>query len=167
MDTGLFVTIAEIAGVFVGFAALIGVTRRSDIGASQLGRLRAVVTIGLVVVVGALLPIVLGAYDLAERTLWLIAGLAYLILNWVVIVLALRRPENRRLAADQARTMPMGAAFFWLLEIPIQVPLLLLVVGVSPELDAAFYLTALVFHLFEGALVLAQLVYDQIGRHQA
>lgn len=167
MDTGLFVTIAEIAGVFVGFAALIGVTRRSEIGASQLGRLRAVVTIGLAVVVAALFPIVLDAYDLTERTLWLIAGASYLALNWVVIALALRRPENRRLAADQARTMPLGAAFFWLLEAPIQVPLLLVVLGVNPELDAAFYLTALVFHLFEAALVLAQLVYDQAGRHQA
>jgi hypothetical protein len=31
----------------------------------------------------------------------------------------------------------------------------------------AFYMTALVFHLFEAALVLAQLVYTQVGRHQA
>jgi hypothetical protein len=55
-DAVLFITIAEIAGVFVGFAALISVTRRSEIQPAQLGQMRAVVTIGLVVVVAALIP---------------------------------------------------------------------------------------------------------------
>jgi hypothetical protein len=91
----------------------------------------------------------------------------YLVLNWTVIYLALRRPENRQLAAAQARTKPMMAALFWVMEIPIQFPLLLVVFGVNPELDFAFYMTGLVFHLFEAALVLAQLVYTQVGRHQA
>lgn len=166
-DVVLFVTLAEIAGVFVGFAALISVTRRSEIDTSQLGQIRAVVTIGLMVVVAALIPVWLGAYQVTGHPLWVVASLIYLVLNWAVIYLALRRPENRRLAAAQARTTPVMAAFFWLLEIPIQVPLLLVVFGVNRELDAAFYLTALVFHLFEAALVLAQLVYAQVGRHQA
>jgi hypothetical protein len=166
-DVVLFVTIAEIAGVFVGFAALISVTRRAEIDVSQLGQIRAVVTIGLMVVVAALIPVALSAYDLTGPALWVVASLIYLLLNWTVIVLALRRPENRRLAAAQARTTPVTAVFFWLLEIPIQVPLLLVVFGVNRDLDPAFYLTALVFHLFEAALVLAQLVYAQAGRHQA
>lgn len=166
-DAVLLVTIAEIAGVFVGFAALISVTRRSEIDASQLGQIRAVVTIGLVVVVAALIPVGLHAYDVAGHSLWLGAGIIYLVLNWAVIYLALRRPENRRLAATQARTRPVMAALFWLLEIPIQIPLLLIVLGVNPDLDAAFYFTALVFHLFEAVFVLAQLVYTQVGRHEA
>jgi hypothetical protein len=164
-DVVLFVTIAEIAGVFVGFAALISVTRRVEIDVPQLGQLRAVVTIGLMVVVAALIPVALSAYDLTGHALWVAAGIAYLLLNWTVIALALRRPENRRLAAAQARTTPVTAVFFWLLEIPIQAPLLLVVFGVSRRLDSAFYLTALVFHLFEAVLVLAQLVYSQAGRH--
>lgn len=166
-DVGLFVTIAEIAGVFVGFAALIAVTRRAEMDPSQLGQIRAVVTIGLLVVVAALIPVALAAYNIEGHTLWLVAGATYLVLNWVVIVLALRRPENRQLAAAQARTKPVMATIFWILEIPIQVPLLLIVFGVNRDLDLAFYITALVFHLFEAALVLAQLVYAQVGRHQA
>lgn len=165
-DVDLFVTIAEIAGVFVGFAALIAVTRRSEMDASQLGQIRAVVTIGLLVVVAALIPVALGTYHIEDRTLWLTASLVYLVLNWTVIFLALRRPENRELAAAQARTQPVMAALFWILEIPIQVPLLLIVFGVNRDLDPAFYMTALVFHLFEAALVLAQMVYAQVGRHQ-
>jgi len=35
-DVVRFVTIAEIAGVFVGFAALVGVTRRAEPDVSQL-----------------------------------------------------------------------------------------------------------------------------------
>ena len=166
-DVALFVTIAEIAGVFVGFAALISVTRRSEIDVTQLGQIRAVVTIGLMVVVAALIPVALSAYDFTGHGLWMVVSLIYLTLNWTVIVVALRRPENRKLAATQARTTPVTAVFFWLLEIPIQVPLLFVIFGVNPDLDAAFYLTALVFHLFEAALVLAQLVYSQVGRHQA
>lgn len=166
-DLVLFVTIAEIAGVFVGFAALIAVTRRSEIDASQLGQIRAVVTIGLLVVVAALVPVGLGAYEIAGHTLWLVSSIVYLVLNWTVIYLALRRPENRQLAAAQARTKPLMAALFWVMEIPVQAPLLLIVFGVNQKLDLAFYLTALVFHLFEAALVLAQLVYTQVGRHQA
>ena len=166
-DVVLFITIAEIAGVFVGFAALIAVTRRSEIDTAQLGQIQAVVTIGLLVVVAALVPVGLGAYQIEGGGLWVASSLVYLVLNWVVILIALRRAENRQIAGAQARSNPVMAAFFWLLEIAVQLPLLLVVFGVNRELDTAFYMTALVFHLFEAAFILAQLVYTQVGRHQA
>lgn len=162
-DTTLFVTLAEIAGVFVGFAALISVTQRREVDAAQLGQIRAVVTNGLLVVVAALVPVLLAAYDPDDHVLWVLAALAYLILNWVVIGLALRNPENRALAADELRAHPAMTALFWAFEIPIQIPLLLIVIGVDADLDPALYLTALLFHLFEAALVLAQLVYARVG----
>lgn len=165
-DVALFVTIAEIAGVFVGFAALISVTRRSEIDAAQLGQIRAVVTVGLLVVVAALLPVGLAAYDVTDRGLWVASSVAYLVLNWIVIVLALRRPENRQLAGGQARATPVLAGLFWLLEVAVQLPLLLILFGFNPDFDSALYLTALVFHLFEAAFILAQIVYAQVGRHQ-
>lgn len=165
-DVSAFVTIAEIAGVFVGFAALIAVTRRSDIDATQLGQIRAVVTVGLQVVVAALVPVALGAYGVEGRGLWVAAALVYLALNGVVIGLALRRAENRQLAGTQARATPIMAALFWLLEAGVQVPLLLVVVGVG-DVDLALYLTALVVHLFEASLILAQLVYAQLDRTEA
>jgi hypothetical protein len=166
-DVVLFITIAEIAGIFVGFAALIAVTRRSEIDAAQLGQIQAVVTIGLLVVVAALVPVGLGAYEIRGGGLWVAASLVYLILNWIVIFLALRRTENRQIAGAQARSNPVTAAFFWLLEVAVQLPLLLVVFGANRDLDAAFYMTALVVHLFEAVFILAQLVYTQVGRHQA
>jgi hypothetical protein len=50
-----------------------------------------------------------------------------------------------------------------LLELPVQVPLILSVLGIRPDLQPAFYLTALVFNLFEAAFVLAQFVYLQVS----
>ena len=52
---------------------------------------------------------------------------------------------------------PASSLFFWLvLELPIQVPLLLAVLGLFQGLDVAFYVTALAFNLFEAAFVLAR-----------
>lgn len=161
-ELDLFIALAEIAGVFVGFGALISVTRRSEIQPVQLGYIRAVVTIGLVVIVAALIPVGLDRYQLTGRNLWFISSLAFLAISWAVNILSLRRPENRQLTLAQARSSPTRAIFFWLLlELPIQIPLFLAVFGVRPDLDPAFYLTALVFNLFEAAFVLAQLVYSQ------
>jgi hypothetical protein len=162
IDRSAFIAIAEIAGVFVGFGALISVSRRSDIGPAQLGAIRAVVTAGLTVVVAALIPVVLGNFGLEDRTVWLASSLAFLALSWAVIGLSLRAPANRRLMVTLARDQPVSSLFFWLaLELPIQVPLLLAVLGLFQGLDVAFYVTALAFNLFEAAFVLAQFVYSQ------
>ena len=68
-DVDLFAAIAQIAGVFVGFGALISVTRRNEIEASQLSQIRAVVTIGLVVIVASLIPVGLGRYGVTGHDL--------------------------------------------------------------------------------------------------
>ena len=160
----LLISLAEIAGVFVGFAALISVTRRAEIKDMQLGRIQTVVTIGLEVIVAALIPVVLESYGIAGRALWFTSSLIFLVLMWVVIILSLRRPENRELLASETRASPAMSAFFWvLLELPIQIPLALTLLGLFPELAPAFYLTALGFNLFQAAFVLAQLVYSQVS----
>lgn len=159
----LFVSMAEIAGVFIGFGALISVTRWTEIDAEQLGAIRAVVTIGLVVLVAGLVPVGLDRYGVTGRSLWFISSLIFLALSWGVILLSLRQTESRQLVIAQFQTRPLSAAFFWLmLELPIQIPLLLALFGARPELDSAFYLTALLFNLFEAAFVLAQLVYAEV-----
>lgn len=163
-DSVLFVAIAETAGVFVGFGALISVTRRSEIEPAQLGSIRAVVTAGLTVVVAALIPVVLASYGIEGRTLWFVSSLAFLGLSWAIIGLSLRARANRDLVASLARTQPGRSLFFWLvLELPIQVPLVVAVLGLLPGVEPALYLTALAFNLFEAAFVLAQFVYSQSG----
>ncbi|MCL4249195.1 MAG: hypothetical protein KJ065_13695 [Anaerolineae bacterium] len=163
-DIELLVAIAEIAGVFVGFGALISMTRGSQIEASLLTQIRAVVTIGLVVIVAALVPAGLSRYGVTGHDLWAICSLIFLILIWAVTVMSLRRSENKAIVVTRARANPATAIIFWiLLEIPMQVPLVLTVLGLYPDLEPAFYTTALVLNLFQAAFVLAQLVYAQVS----
>ena len=124
--------------------------------------LRAVVTIGLVVVVAALVPVVLDRYGATDRDLWFTSSLIFLALSWAVIILAVRSSQSRQLIITQVSDRPVASSFYWLvLEIPVQLPLVLAVLVIFPDLDEAFYTTALVFNLFQAAFVLAQLVYAQ------
>jgi hypothetical protein len=163
-NVDFFVGIAHIAGIFVGFGALISVTGKDEIEVSRLVRIRGLVTVGLGVIIAALIPIGFDLYGISGHILWFLCSLIFLILNWVVIILGLRNPENRELMINQMRASPVMAVFFWLLlEVPLQVPLILTLLGLFPNLEPAFYTTALLFNLFEAAFVLTQLVYSQVG----
>jgi hypothetical protein len=158
----LYVTLAEIGGVFVGFGALISITSRDQAPPDRIALIRAAVTIGLVVIVAALLPLVISRYDVDEPTLWRASSLLFLLLSWAVIVIAVRSGGNREVIRSQAQRNPRSSAFFWLvLELSVQLPLIMTVLAIAPELGEAFYTTALVFNLFQGAFVLAQFVYDR------
>jgi hypothetical protein len=166
-DVELFISIAEIAGVFVGFGALISVTRRNQIEFSQLGRIRGVVLVGLVVVVSALIPVGLDRYGVAGHDLWFICSLIFLSLIWIISISYLRKPEYRELTIKEARTSRLMSAFFWLLlEAPIHVVLILTLLGLYPNLEPAFYTTALLFHLFEAAFILVQIVHFQASTRE-
>lgn len=162
-DFNFLITIAQIAGVFVGFGALISATGRNGNDAAQIGQIRAVVTIGLVVIVAALIPVGLGHYyQLTGHTLWALCSIVFLILSWSVTIFSLKLPENRKLTVTWVRASPSMAVFFWLLlEIPMQLPLILTILGLFPHLESAFYFTALVLNVFQAAFVLAQFVYSQ------
>ena len=164
LDSGLFIAIAEIAGVFVGFGALISVTRRDEIEAAQLARIRGLVTVGLMMIIVALIPVGFDLYGVIDHNLWFMSSLIFFSLNWVVIILSFRDPVNRELMSAQTRTNPIISVLFWLLlEVPLQLPLILTILGLYPHLEPAFYTTALLFSLFEGAFALVQLVYSQEG----
>lgn len=163
-EAQLFVGIAEIAGVFVAFGALISATHRDEVQPAPLGMLRAVVTIGLVVVVAALLPVALGAYGLTDHALWRMASTGFLGLEWAIMVLLFRRPENRGILRRQTRIRRGAAITFLLFEASIQVPLFLAIAGILPAREPALYLTSLAFSLFQGAFVLAQFVYSRTDR---
>jgi hypothetical protein len=52
--------------------------------------------------------------------------------------------------------------FFWLIfEVPLEVSLILSLIGLFPDLEQAFYTTALLFNLFSAAYVLSQIVYTK------
>jgi hypothetical protein len=156
------VGIAHIAGIFVGFGALISTTRKGDVEVSQLSQVRSVVTVGLLVIVGALIPIGFDLYGFSGHILWFICSLIFFLLNWVVSILSLLHPENRELMITQMRGSPLKNVAFWLfLEVPLQASLILTIIGLYPVIEPALYTTALLFNLFEAAFALVQLVYLQ------
>jgi hypothetical protein len=158
-DADLLVALAGIAGVFVGFGALIS-TRDAD--ASELWLIRNVVNGGLMVVAAALVPVVIARYDLAGHELWRLCSLLVLALDWAVIILLLTRREHMAMRVLQARA---ARAALWstvlALEVPAQIALILVVLGLFAAVDPALYLTAVVLMLFEAAVVLVILVYTQ------
>lgn len=161
-DYDLFLSLAEIAGVFVGFGALIGISRGASGDAVQLVRIRGVVSIGLLVVIAALIPVGLASYELAPATLWRTSSAVFLTLIWFAILIPFRDRSHFNAFRAQARANPVATAFFWIvLELSIQLPLLLAVFGMYPDKYVAFYTTALVINLFQAAFLLAELVFSK------
>jgi hypothetical protein len=63
----------------------------------------------------------------------------------------------------QIHDSPVIGMFFWiLLEVPIHLSLILAIIGIYPDLEPAFYTTALLFHLFEATFLLVQIVNYQM-----
>ena len=159
-DFELFVSLAEIAGIFVAFGALITVTRRSEADPMQEFLLRFVVGIGLAVVVGSLVPIALGRYGFSGQTLWALSSGIFLAIIWSALVAGLLNRDTREAwLADARENRGFALFFFGVLETAIQVPLVLAILGVAPSLSPAFYTTALVINLCEAAALLARIVF--------
>jgi hypothetical protein len=157
----LLASLAGIAGIFVGFGALVVLSDDSDATAAELHMVRAMVSIGLITLVGALIPLGLGGFGLEERELWGWSGAAFLSVIWF----GLLHPTNRPVLVTMLRTDRRAALFFWLvLEPPIQVPLLLCVLGIFLPYASALYTIAVVVNLFQCAQTLVQVVYSRVGR---
>ena len=161
-DTGLFLSLAEIAGVFVGFGALIAVRSSGASGAYEVTYIRGVVWMGLVVVVAALAPVVISRFGITGHELWLVCSLVALVL-WLGLLLGdARTPESREevTAASTARIIGEMAASL-LLAVPMLGALALVVLGAFPDQEPALYLTAVALGLFMGAFTLLWLVFSQ------
>ena len=156
-DAALFVALAQIAGVFVGFGALISTSRRGEIDLLLFAYVRTVVCAGIAVIVGAIVPIGLERYGVTGRPLWVASSVTFFLLIAFVSILFVRSAGAR----EQWRAAPVPVrAFVQLLEIfMIQGPLLLIILGSFPARYAALYTTALVASLLQAAFLLAQVVF--------
>ena len=164
-DLNLFVSIAEIAGVFVGFGALISLLRDQQ----DEGRLamHAVIANGLVALVAALIPVALSQYGLTGRALWGGSSGAFLLLCWAAILVGFRNPEIREAARVYSRANPGLTIVFWgLLEAPLQLPPVLILLGVTPTHARALYFTALVMCLVQAAFLLGRAVFSQANSRE-
>lgn len=166
-DTDLFLSLAEIAGVFVGFGALISVRSGGPTEASEINTIRWPVTIAIWVVIAALAPVIISRYDITGHELWLACSLLALAFLVVMIIVFARTPENRADVADTLATMPrakialLAGATFWLPFVLDVLALALVVLGPFPDQEQALYLTAVALGLLMGALGLFVAVFWQ------
>lgn len=138
--------LAQIAGVFIGFVALLGV---SGLDQNEYW-IRFVGYIGMLVLIGALMPLLLHQFNIRERLIWVWSAIILFTLIWVGIIAA---HQN---IVDWFERDLITAIFFWGgLETAIQLPLILLFIGKLQRLDPALYFTALIVNVFEAAWILS------------
>jgi hypothetical protein len=165
-DVDLFLSLAEIAGVFVGFGALISVRSGGASDAHEVAYIRPVVTLAICVVVAAFAPVIVSRYGVTGHGLWLVCSLLALVLFLGLWTVNYRTPEMREetAAASRAEIVPSVAANM-LLFVPLVIALVLVVLGLFPDQEPALYLTAVGLILSLGAFTLLLLVVSQ-GRPQ-
>jgi hypothetical protein len=160
-DVDLFLSLAEIAGVFVGFGALIALRSGATADPAEVMFVGMVVWMGIQAVAGALAPVAISRFGVTGHALWLTCSVIVLALFWIVDDLVKRiSPERMAILAamprkTRARQELMGVPF-WL---PMTIALILVVLGVLPDYEEALYFGALVILLlFTAAAVLLVVV---------
>ena len=154
--------IAEIAGVFIGFAALVTVVARGSTDGSyheDTFKLANVVIINVMIITSALFPVVLNSYGITPSAVWRSASGFLWIVNLLQIVFLSRTTQGYAAAFSRSRTLLLAvlslSPFF-------HIPLLLCIFGVMPNLAPAFFLTAIVAAIFQSSLLFADLVISMI-----
>ena len=148
-DADLFMGLAGIAGVFVGFAALIAVRGGGPTEPLELAPMRGLVSMAMLTIIAALAPVTLGRYDLTDHQVWAL-GSALILAGWLLmIVVSARTPEYRAAWAANTAARPtpgevVEGAVFVLYTIVSFVAPIIIVLGVAPDLEAALYFTVVV-----------------------
>lgn len=157
-DVELFLSMAEIAGVFVGFGALIALRSGATTTSAEVLFVGMVVLLGVQAVAIALAPVALAQFDGARDWLWPVSGVVALAVYWGGQLASVRvSPERRSFVAAAPRGIrgpyEIVGALFWL---PMNVALVLVVLGVPAGQAPALYFAALVLLLlFDAVMVLA------------
>ncbi len=161
-DTELFLSLAEIAGVFVGFGALIALRSKGPGDTFDVMMIGMVVWVAIAVVIIALAPVAVGGFGVTGHALWLACSVIALLVFFagdevVVRASGARRaflaeaPIRRRWKAELA-----GGVVTW---IPATVALVLVILGVLPEQEGALYFLAAALLLLLAALLLLMAVF--------
>ncbi len=172
-DAELFIHSAEIAGVFVGFGALIAIRSGASMTVNEINDIRWVMTIGIWVVVVALAPLFIVSYGLGGHELWLVSSLLALGLLAVGLVVFAQTPENRAELATNLAALPLTKIVvvfgptLWLPTAAVVLALVLVVIGAFPDQEQALYLTAVGLGLLMATLALFVTVFWSPGSSAA
>jgi len=156
-----FLELAGIAGVFVGFGALIAVRSGGASDAFEVVHMRFVVWLGMLTVVAALAPVTLGPYGLDEHLVWVLSSLIVVAIYFGMGIVNVRMPELTAGALSDRRREVREAAVSLVIAVPVAVAIIVILLGLRPDLDAALYRTILVLLLVGAGETLLELVYSQ------
>jgi hypothetical protein len=155
-DLDLFLSLAEIAGVFVGFGALIVIRSGDTMEVSELNNIRWVMTTGIWVMIAALAPTIIGSYGITGHELWLVCSLLALALLAIAVLVFGRSPENVTEAKAEFAVTPRlvvvlsAGPTIWLPMVSLVLALVLVALGIFPDQERALYLTAVALGLYMG-----------------
>jgi hypothetical protein len=162
-DTELFMELAGIAGVFVGFGALIAVRSGGPSEPQEVSAVRITVAAGVMAIIGALAPLTLGRYDLDDHQVLALGSV--LILGGIIGIsfMHVRSPEYKAYMASRGlrRSDAIGLVAWVALVGGMALAPIVIVLGVAPDLEAALYFTVLVLILLGAAWALMSLVFAQ------
>ena len=164
-DIDLFLSMAEIAGVFVGFGALIAIRSGGGPDTFDVAYIEMVVWQAIGIVIAALAPVVVSRFGVTGHGLWLPCSVLVLAIFWLGDAVILRLSSERRAALA---AWPMKARVreelvgmgVWL---PASAALLLVVVGAFPDREEALYFAAVALLLVLDAGILLMAVFH-LGR---
>jgi hypothetical protein len=148
-------TVAQIAGVFVGFGALIAFSAPKTTTAAQRQAMTGCVMTGLFVVVAALLPVLLFAYGMTSATVWFVSAGVILICDWITIW-----PQREAFVDTLKQGNPWAILFLFGVESGVQLPLVLILLPVLSDQSAALYATMLIVSIFQAAYLMMLLVLE-------
>ena len=97
----MFLSLAEIAGIFVGFGALIALRSGATADPAEVTFVGMVVWMGVQVVAGALAPVAISRFGVTDHALWVACSVIVLVLFWVV-----RRGGEAALPGAPGRSWP-------------------------------------------------------------
>jgi len=176
-DVDLFTHLAEIAGVFVGFGALIALREGRPSDWRELMPMRNVVALGMLTVAAALAPVTMAGLGLEEHRVWVASSLVVLV-GMVMLFVANAVTTEYRTYWGSAATLhwswtvgfQMVLNVFFMVLVPVS--LLVVVLGLAPDLDAGIYASVVVLLLLGAGWALLTLVFaqrdpDRHPRHHA
>ena len=165
-DADLFMELAAIAGVFVGFGALIAVRSGGASDAFEVAWMRGVVSIGLMACLAALAPVVISRYGLTEHEIWALSSILFLVGFIGIFAINNLSPEARVAEDAIPRSLKVARFAVWA---PSMIVLFLspvaIALGVAPVREEALYFTLVALALFWSAISLLMLVFT--GRRPA
>jgi hypothetical protein len=164
-DADLFLELAGIAGVFVGFGALISTRSGGPSAPDEVAPMRAVVGMGLLTVVAALAPVTLGRYGPTAHEVWALSSALVLVGIVGFVALSARTPEYREnwvTSVAATRWTPgevLVTAAYGLYMIALVLLPMIVMLGLAPDLEAALYFSYVVLILLGAGWTLLWLVF--------